>query len=1142
MSRFHCPPLVAILFVALAVGSARPPETHAQGQRSANLSRNPSGVGLDHAPSHSPAGIAAAWQASGDATEAQQPAPWTMDRTGKARVSFRTELQSVESRPSPRGGHSAGPNVPLLPSDWQPAAPRSSRAAARPGIENRSSTRSSDPATDTDPDVNAWPAFDGGESSWLPADPALAVGPDHVVGAVNANFNVFDKQGKSQTGPIALASWYQPVLSAWGKAFMVSAPVLAYDNDDDRFVMAAVANDRESQQSVIAFAVTQTEDPTGDWCLYALDPALTGNERLPLMASTTTLGFNRDALYFTADLYEAVDNSQYSALNFDHARAFFLSKSIYYQPDCAPSESQVWYRFAGLQDAEGQPARALRAAPNLDGTGVAYLAGTNRTGGDAVTLWRATTQAGGAPVSGNLTMTAVDVEPFSAPPAAEQPNTAERIDAGDASPASAVQVDDSVWLAHSVACDNGSTSCHQWYQIDPSRRNVLRSERWGLTVGSAYYPSLMPDGAGEPVLIQNFSSAGNPVSIRYGDGAEHGYAFDPGAVGRGDACFDDSRGAGPSLWGFRNSVALDPETGTVWAHAAVTTGSATDCTQNDWRTVIMEVDWPTRPGTLPTPTIPTPVIPTPTAVPPSATPPPTVPVPTAVPPPAPWSIGMPVVANRVFHGQYQGNGEWVDRLASISGRAISGIQVQNLDGNRVLDATASYYAQRDPYEADRSKAPARNDVELKGVPAGGSANMYLPNVNLPTGQFSLAVRSNNDLLTAAIARTDWSTGGAALYSNVDFDERIIVPLAVRNYVGQTSIITVMAAGNDESLRARLDFYAAGSSQPINGPTFDLAPHESLMFDLNDAVAAFERLGDGFVGSAVIQTTGGQVGAVSYIYSEWSPTAVSAFEGVAASSASNTLFAPLFRANQRGIGGVGRLDTGISVVNPLDHAVDVVLTYYPTDSLAASSSCRSQREYQNGPLTIPANSSHVFYQGPDGDHGLPDDCFGSAVIQTMDPADEILAIVNDSTNITELTAAYNALPANQAHTKVALPLFRNRHLPQELTTGIQVMNAGDETARVEISFTTSEGAHISGCGSDCVAEIEPHRSFTWYPPTMAAIPAGIYGSAVVKSDEPILVIVNDYPLGTTGVDAAIYNGIPVFDHGIGADVDADAEPR
>ena len=120
--------------------------------------------------------------------------------------------------------------------------------------------------------------------------------------------------------------------------------------------MAAVANDWATTASVITLAVSETDDPTGNWCSLRWT-SLTGELRLALMASEMTLSFNRDAIYFTTDLYESGRQQRVQALNFDHARAFFLSKSIYYAGRTVRAAGR-WYRINGLRDADGRPRAA----------------------------------------------------------------------------------------------------------------------------------------------------------------------------------------------------------------------------------------------------------------------------------------------------------------------------------------------------------------------------------------------------------------------------------------------------------------------------------------------------------------------------------------------------------------------------------------------------------------------------------------------------------------------------------------------------------------------------------------------------------------------------------------------------------------
>lgn len=1188
----------------------------------------------------------------------------------------------------------------------------------KPGLrEDGRTPRLSSQSQDTDPRVASWDAFDGADSDSTPAGPTIAVGPNAILAAVNAMVGVFDKQGRpTVAGPhISLDDWFKDILAPLNTDFAVLGPQAVYDPVDKRYILAAIANNLEQKLSLLVFSVSESDDPSGGWCDYVVEPSQTGPDRLPLMMEHMTAAVNRDAITFAGSLYDVVDAGPGTSFGFDHSRAFFLAKSVYYRQGgvCAPVAEQQWTRWT-LTDDLGEEAEYVRAASNLDGTDAVYLASTVADGGDTIKVWSGRTHArDAAPLTGDLSVEAVSVDPYDMPPDADQRGTSEPIATSNARLTSAVYRDHQLWLAHTVACvPDDNRACYKWYAGDPAAPDAGESGFWGLTGGHYFMPAVMPDGNGEPVVLQNFSSSSTFVSVGFGDGRGEAYEFLPGRPGVGTACYDDQRGDPSSVWGFMSGMALDPVRGTVWGHAAYAGGSsAGNCESNDWKTVVFEVDWPNRPSaggitgtvyfkgnpedgaeldlvesdgqnttTVATttteadgsyaftgaPTLPggrvyyvaytnplagsgssqdndrlltwlshsirsyragesadggsfdiadvelvapeaSAVVPygtsfrwqlrtgayraaddkfylrwsewdpqstlgytgpTPNsslridrAALPAAMSPGTrygwsiricrdpdcdevglalwrrgvtfeTNAPTATPPPTSdnWRIGVPIVANREFRGVFAGGGRYVERRGSISNRANSAVQIQNLDGNNTLNAATWYVEQPDPYLGDPSVPPRQHRVDLRNVAAGGASNMYLPSLNLPSGLFSAAIESDGPTLTAAIARTDWSTGGAGIFSNVAFSDRLVVPLIVRNYYGLSSIVSVMADG-PTATKARVEFFRSGDSSPLAGPSYTISPWAAVTFDLNDAAAEYDRLGDGFLGAAVITVEGsGRVGAASLVYSETNPLAVSAFEAIPATSASDTLYVPLFRSRQRGVAPQDKLDTGISVFNPLNTAAAVTVTYYPTESASASTACRSQRTYTHGPVRVEANSSYVFYQGPGGGHGLPDDCFGSAVVRTSRSSEKVLAIVNDSTNLSQLTAAYNATSSTEAHTKVAVPLFRNKHLAQLFTTGIQVMNAGTGRARVEISFTRVEGPNsvpITGCGDDCLTLIDPNRSYTWYPPAIGAISAGAYGSAIVKSDEPVVVIVNDYPLAG-GVDAAIYNGIPVVD--------------
>jgi hypothetical protein len=152
-----------------------------------------------------------------------------------------------------------------------------------------------------------------------------------------------------------------------------------------------------------------------------------------------------------------------------------------------------------------------------------------------------------------------------------------------------------------------------------------------------------------------------------------------------------------------------------------------------------------------------------------------------------------------------------------------------------------------------------------------------------------------------------------------------------------------------------------------------------------------------------------------------------------------------------------------------------------------------------------------------------------VLETADPAQRIVAVVLDETNGRQLLSANGAAPASSAATRVALPLFRRNHV--QLTTGIQVMNTGAATATVSIAFSATDeetdgSTPIEGCDV-CEQIIEPFQSYTWWPGAIDAITEGTFGSATVIADQPVVVLVNDYPLAGQA-DPATYLGIAAAD--------------
>jgi hypothetical protein len=450
---------------------------------------------------------------------------------------------------------------------------------------------------------------------------------------------------------------------------------------------------------------------------------------------------------------------------------------------------------------------------------------------------------------------------------------------------------------------------------------------------------------------------------------------------------------------------------------------------------------------------------------------------------------------------------YASRLAGIKAAGATGIQVQNLDPAMAATVVADFYKQG---------GGAAVPINLPPIEALSAFNIYLPSESkLTNGAYAAIISGDRQL--AAIARTEWaSSGGAALYSNVAPSTIVALPLATKKYVGQNSLVSIQNTDPDQQASVTVKLFQSGNSSAVMTKQYTIEKGTSITLDMG-LNPDFDTLPTPFLGSLTVESAT-PVGVQSFVDIEPSEKAVYAFEGVPAEQAAAKLYAPLFRNDFYGT-------TGISVVNPGTDPVQVTVNF--AGSLPAGGACDGQN-YSQGPATIAPGSSAVFYQANvdipgTGMSPLPTNCAGSATITSE--GGDVLAIVNDASGnpaAPTTSAAYNAVSDAQGAMKVALPLYRNKHTKDQITTGIQAMNIGDGTARAVIKFTMSDGTQVAGCG-ECTRTIAPGASTNWYPPTIQGLAENKYGSAFIDSDQPLAVIVNDASLTAT-FDAAIYNGI------------------
>ena len=333
---------------------------------------------------------------------------------------------------------------------------------------------------------------------------------------------------------------------------------------------------------------------------------------------------------------------------------------------------------------------------------------------------------------------------------------------------------------------------------------------------------------------------------------------------------------------------------------------------------------------------------------------------------------------------------------------------------------------------------------------------------------------------------------------------MVLPLAVRDYSGQCSTISIQNTNTTASAVATVEFRRTGESVATMTRDYTIRRGTSVTLRTCEDPELTAYLPPGFLGSMRVRSRDGSTKfAVSSFVTLTRPgqeKAVYAFEGVPIENGATTLYAPLFRKRQALSGGAVGV-TGISVLNTQGSSADVTVEYHPVVTAACPSGDPVTEQRQ-----LAGASSVVFYQGVGP---VRDGCYGSARI-TSD--ERILAVVNDSVNRGGVNnteaAAYNAFAPDRAGTLVAVPLFRSGHSKAYLFTAISALNTGAQPATITLRAQAADGTVLEGQPGMTKTNVLPNQVVVFWPPDFtkrAGWPwnAGTqaYGSATVESTPP-----------------------------------------
>jgi hypothetical protein len=152
------------------------------------------------------------------------------------------------------------------------------------------------------------PKFPGiGFSGFVPPDPSIGVGPNHIVQVVNTEIAFFNKAG---TKLFQQSLDGNAFFSGIAQTDFVFDPRVVYDQGSKRFIVIALEQRDFPRNSAILLAVSDDANPSGTWYKYRINTLQSRNGQ-QYWWDYPQLGYNKDGLVVTGNMFSFTTNSAY---------------------------------------------------------------------------------------------------------------------------------------------------------------------------------------------------------------------------------------------------------------------------------------------------------------------------------------------------------------------------------------------------------------------------------------------------------------------------------------------------------------------------------------------------------------------------------------------------------------------------------------------------------------------------------------------------------------------------------------------------------------------------------------------------------------------------------------------------------------
>ena len=391
--------------------------------------------------------------------------------------------------------------------------------------------------------VNSFAAI-GDNGTVIPPDTEGAVGPHHLMEALNSQVVIQDRSGKILS---AITNW--TFWAALGVTQSFDAHIL-YDPYAQRWIFSSAAGENSSTAAVL-IGVSQTNDPTAGWNIYKVNLGSSVN-----WIDYPTLGFNKNWIVVQANIFTIAGNS------FVNSKIWAFDKADLYAGGTG--------KYTALTPTSGfTQVPATTMDPDLS---TMYLLEQSSSGSGKLRVDTITGAVGSEVLTSGV---AFPIGPTAwqafSPVAnfAPQLGSSENIATEDGRIQSCVYRNGSLWASHTVylpATGTPTRTAAQWWQIDMSLAGFGHVQQFGRIddpSGANFYayPSLAVNRNGDVMLGYTHFGAGiyasGAYSIHLASDAPNTMESEV-MLKAGEAPYFKDFGTGVNRWGDFTATVVDP--------------------------------------------------------------------------------------------------------------------------------------------------------------------------------------------------------------------------------------------------------------------------------------------------------------------------------------------------------------------------------------------------------------------------------------------------------------------------------------------------------------------------------------------------------------------------------------------------------